>query len=325
MQSSLTKELAGAARKRWIMLMAGFALLAVLFVFAGMIRTPGARKNPYTVIASRALAVAGALLLMRIMLLTHEDGLPVFLIEASGLGDESLADALDLIDSRFDIVPLADVTAFIRDQRYVPRKGAAVVVRVAGREDLNVAREAVAAGTAPPVTLLLAEQVAYGMTPGAGEGTFPAGTAFAVEVGAQAGKAGTQAGWALDEDKIAAGLRALAEKVGSVTGRAACYALFPEDDEAVLARIGKTAGIEAFFGGEGLNRYGDRGNRIRLADITALLTSRRSRGARLKTFATMYRGNYVAYPTWVWLDMTAPVVAGGDRGQGGPGERRGRC
>jgi hypothetical protein len=132
-------------------------------------------------------------------------------------------------------------------------------------------------------------------------------------------------GKALDEDKIAAGLRALAEKVGSVTGRAACYALLPEDDEAVLARIGKTAGIEAFFGGEGLNRYGDRGNRIRLADITALLTSRRSRGARLKTFATMYRGNYVAYPTWVWLDMTAPAVAGGDRGQGWPGERRGPC
>ena len=49
------------------MLLAGFALLAVLFVFAGMIRTPGARKNPYTVIASRALAAAGAILLMRIL------------------------------------------------------------------------------------------------------------------------------------------------------------------------------------------------------------------------------------------------------------------
>ena len=307
MLNRLTEDLVRAAKKRWIMLLVGFGLLAVLFIFAGMIRTPGARKNPYTVIASRALAVAGALLLTRIMLLTHEDGLPVFMIEASGLGDESIAGALGFIDSRFDIVPLADVTEFVRDQRYVPRNGAAVVIRVAGEDALGAAREALGAGRVPPVTLLLAGEAAAGMAAGARGGGFPENAAFAVEVAARAGEGP-------GEEGALAGLKRLVDNVSSATGKTAAYAMLPGDENLDLGKIARAAGIEAFFGGDGLNRYGDRGNRIRLADITALLASTRSRRTRLKAFATMYRGDYLAYPTWVWLDMTAPITAGGGRG-----------
>lgn len=306
MQNGLIKELVAAARKRWVMLLVGFGLLAILFIFAGMIRTPGARKNPYTVIASRALAVAGALLLMRIILLTHEDGLPVFMIEASGLGDESVTGALDLLDRRFDIVPLADVTQFVREQRYVPRNGAAVVIRVTGKEALGGAREALSAGTAPPVTLLFAEEAA-GWAGGALEGGFPEDVTLGVEVAARAGET-------LDEDEAIARLKTICDRIGSATGKTPAYAMLPHDGNPGLGKIAKEAGIEAFFGGDGLNRYGDRGNRIRLADITPLLASRRLRSTRLKTFATMYRGNYLPYPTWVWLNMAAPMAAGGGRG-----------
>jgi hypothetical protein len=258
-----------------------------------MIRTPGARKNPYTVIASRALAVAGALLLTRIVLLTHEDGTPVFLIDASGMSGGALAGALDLVDSRYDVVPLSDIVAFIRDQRYVPKKGAGLVIRVTGPEELQTFADTLRKRAGTAVTLLLAESFAEGMVPGVGE--VPGDAAVAVEAGVNLGEG-------LSDEAAIERLKALSDKVRAATGKAAEYAMLPEDEGLVLGKIGKATGIEAFFGGDGLNRYGDRGNRVRLADITAMLQSGRARNARLKAFVTMYRGNYLSYPTWAWLN-----------------------
>jgi hypothetical protein len=300
MDDGLVRDLVAAARKRWVILLAGYALLALLFVFAGMIRTPGARKNPYTVIASRALAVAGALLLTRIVLLTHEDGTPVFLIDVSGLSGETLEEEIGFVDERFDVVPMSDIIAFIRDQRYIPKKGAGLVLRVGGPGELDTALRALNRRSGPAVTLLLGESLAGSMAAGALPEDLPGNVGVAVE-------AGPEPGGTLTDEAAAEKLGALSEKVRAATGRTAGYARLAGDEGLVLGRIGKAAAIEAFFGGNGLNRYGDRGNRVRLADITAMLASGGTRKARIRSFVTMYRGNYLTYPTWAWLEMTAPL------------------
>lgn len=293
---SVIEDLTRSAKRRWAVLGIGLALLALLFIFAGMIRTPGARKNPYTVIASRVLAVAGAVMLTRIVLLTHDDGTPVFLVECAAGGDV-VDEGLEIVSDRFEVVPLSDVLAFVRDQRYVPKKGVAVVLRAETPGELEAAAAALEKRSRLgmfPAAILLGEAALDGMAESAGPG-FPEDVSLAVTV---RGK---------DEDEAAGAVKKAAAALGRAGLRAPLYARIENDSALVLGKIGKAAAIEAFFGGEGLNRYGDRGNRIRLADITGLLAARKGRGARLGAYTTMYRGNYLAYPGWLWLEKTAPA------------------
>ena len=300
-RDDLMQTLVSAARRRWLILLAGLALLALLFVYAGMIRTPGARKNPYTVVASRALAVAGAVILIRIVLLTHEDGVPVLLIDAGG-GGESVPCDLSAVYRRFDVVPLSDVSAYIREQRYVPPKGVAVVIGVSSAGDLKTAAECLGAGRGAeriPVTILMPEDLAAGL-----DGRdWPAGFEGAT-LGLRIGKAGTGT-W--DEDDIIERLKAASERLVRATGVVAEYAALAGEGDLGLMNIGKAACIEAFFGGAGLNRYGDRADRIRLMDVGRIMAAGRSRRMRLSAYTTMYRGNYMPYPLWAWLDITAPL------------------
>jgi hypothetical protein len=294
-KDSVIEHLTRAASRRWAVLGLGLVVLTALFIFAGMIRTPGARKNPYTVITSRVLALVGAILLTRIVLLTQEDGTPVFLIEC-GAGTRQLADALGTIHSRYDIVPLSDVVAFVRDQRYVPRKGVAVVIAVNSRDDLVEATGALGSdGRAGrfPATLLLGEAVVSQIADGPGV-EVPAEISLAVRAGGGS------------DDAVTAAIKAVSGGLEKATGRPPEYALLEGDEGLVLGKVGKSTGIEAFFGGDGLNRYGDRGNRIRLSNMTDMLAAGRWRATRLSVYATMYRGNYVPYPLWVLLEKTSP-------------------
>jgi hypothetical protein len=306
----LMRDILRSARRRWGVLVLGLALLAVLFVFAGMTRTPGARKNPYTVIASRVLAVVGAALLARIVLLTHEGGVPVLFV-AAGAGGVRLADWLGLIERRFEVVPLSDVVAYIREERYVPRKGVAVVIAANGAADLAVVNAALVEGEGSgriPVTLLLGEALAAGVAAGAAKARFPEGAALGVRVGA--GGAGGEGRW--DEGRALDRVKSAAAALGAAGGMAPTYAMLEGEEEMDAASIAKGAGLLALFGGDGLNRYGDRGNRIRLMDVAPVLAGRRARGIRLSAYASMYRGSYLPYPVWLWLELTAPLPRGGE-------------
>jgi hypothetical protein len=290
LRDALLEQLVKSARRRWAVLAVGLALLALLFIFAGLIRTPGARKNPYTVVASRVLAVVGAVLLTRIVLLTHEDGVPVFLIETAGGSGESLAEALDLIENRFEVVPLSDVVAFVRDQRYVPRKGVALVLEVKSRADMSAAVRVLSRSGRPAglaATLLLAEPAAAA--------ALPESASLAVE--ARGG----------DERTVTEALKSVSLGVEKAAGLAPAYAMLDDDRGLTLGKISRVAGIEAFFGGDGLNRYGDRGHRIRLMNITRILAAGKARGTRLWVYTRMYRGDYTPYPIWAWLDKADPL------------------
>ena len=294
-RDTVIDDLTRSARKRWAALGLGLALLALLFIFAGTIRSPGARKNPHIVIASRVLVVVAAVMLTRIVLLTNEDGTPVFLVECGAEGGLP-ADALGLIGDMYEVVPLSDVVAFVRDQRYVPGKGAAVVIEVNSRDELVAAAAALGEGDRAcplPVTLLLGESVVAEIA-GAGAFEVPAEISLAV-----------RAPGATDDEVIAA-VKSVSGALQKATGRPPEYAFLEGDEGLGLGKIGKATGIEAFFGGDGLNRYGDRGNRIRLADISGMLAAGGC-GTRLRVYTAMYRGNYVPYPVWVWLEKTSPV------------------
>lgn len=316
----LMRDILRSARRRWSVLVLGLALLAVLFVFAGVTRTPGARKNPYTVIASRVLAVVGAALLARIVLLTHEGGVPVLFV-AAGAGGVRLADRLGLIERRFEVVPLSDVVAYIREERYVPRKGVAVVIAANGAADLAAVNAALVEEEGSgrmPVTLLLGDALAAGATAGGGFGRLPGGAALGLRV--EAGEAGEDAG--RDSGRALERLTSVAGALEEAVGKSAEYAMLDAGEGLEPPNVGRPAGVQAFFGGDGRNRYGDRGDRIRLMDVAEVLAARRARGTRLSAYATMYRGNYLPYPVWLCLDLAAPMTRGGGRQceTAGPGE-----
>lgn len=301
----LMRHLVKSARRRWFVFILGLGLLAVLFVFAGMTRTPGARKNPYMVIASRVLAVFGAAMLARIVLLTREDGVPVLFLRAAGDG-AWLADSLRLIEERFEVVPLSDVIAFIKEQRYVPRKGAAVVIGASSAGDLAAVNAALVgrdSASRIPVTLLLGETLVADVTAEGGLGPIPDGAAIGLRVGAR--ETGSDAIRSRER-----ALECLASAAGALEGAAsvsATYAMLDDQEQVVPTTSGRVAGLKAFFGGDGLNRYGDRGELIRLMDVAEILAAGRARGVRLSTYAAMYRGNYLPYPVWLWLDLIAPM------------------
>lgn len=297
------------ARKRWAVLAVGIALLAMLFFLAGMIRTPGARKNPVTVIASRALAVAAAFMLVRIVLITHDDGVPVFLIEA-GQGPGRLSASLGLIGKRFDVVPLSDVMAYVRDQRYMPGKGVGVVIYVVDRSGLDDALGVIEAPGGPggfPVTLLIDESLAADAAGAAWGAPLPDGVDVGLKI-SPGGAGGAKQAW--DDDGAIGKIGTVSGALEASTGRRPSYVMLEGGGDLTLGKVAKATGVEAFFGGAGYNRYGDRGNRIRPARITQMLAAGKSPGARLKVYASMYRGNYLSYPLWAWLDMTAPMPGG---------------
>ena len=145
-----------------------------------------------------------------------------------------------------------------------------------------------------PATLLLGEAVISDLAGSAGADV-PGEISLAVK--ARGG----------NEGAVTEALKSVSLGVERAAGSAPAYAMLDDDRGLTLGKISKVTGIEAFFGGDGLNRYGDRGNRMRLMNITRILAAGKARGTRLSVYTTMYRGNYVPYPMWAWLDKTAPL------------------
>jgi hypothetical protein len=56
---------------RWLLLVAGAALLSWLWVFAGQVREAGGVKRPWAVLVSRLLVVTGGIFVARLLLFSH--------------------------------------------------------------------------------------------------------------------------------------------------------------------------------------------------------------------------------------------------------------
>jgi hypothetical protein len=160
------------------------------------------------------------------------------------------------------------------------------------------------------VTLLMDECLAAEMGAAGETAGLPDDVSMGLRISACGpGDAGT--GLADDHSAIER-IASASAKLEASTGRRPACMMLEGDEHLVLGKVAKATGVDAFFGGDGLNRFGDRENRIRLADITRVLAAPRAQGTRLSVYAAMYRGNYFPYPAWAWLDLTAPMT--GPRG-----------
>jgi hypothetical protein len=279
-----------SARRRWAGFLAGAAVLAVLFFYAGVVRTPGARKNPYMVLASRVFLAAGAFMLARIVLTSHEERTPVFLISAGG---KEAGEQIALLAGRFEIVPVSDVLAFISDQRYVPPHGAGLVVEATGTSGLAAAAAALGRAVTErgaPAVLLVGADALKAMASGEARPEIPGQIDLAVKAG--------------DWDEI----RGAAEALAGAMGRPPRYAMAARGAPVSL-KTAAAAGIEGFFGGDGFNRFGDRAGLVRLTPVDSILGAGHARGALLKVYVRMYRGSFVGYPLYLLLR----AFGGGER------------
>lgn len=130
------------AWRRWLILAGALAVLLCLGIFAGHVRNPDAVKRQWAVLVSRILAGAGGFVLVRLLLVSYEERVPVLFFDlrsakgAVGMV-ERIGDAVrDLKDRGYEVVPLGDVVEFVREQRYVPRKCVGLVIETTGIEDL---------------------------------------------------------------------------------------------------------------------------------------------------------------------------------------------
>ena len=134
------------AGKRWLIFLAALAALIWLGLFAGTVRNPGGVKRQWAVVASRAMAAVGGVIVARLLLFSYEERVPVFHVKADMVSREVLAAWIERLRRREDrVVPLSDVMAFMAERRYVP-KGAIGLVLEAGTVEEARALASIAGG-----------------------------------------------------------------------------------------------------------------------------------------------------------------------------------
>lgn len=261
---------------RWIIFAIGLALLIWLWITAGEVRHPGAVKRQWAVIASRILVVAGAVFFARIVLVTHEERVPVVYASASraGLEPGEILSRLAYLRRRgYEDVPIDDIVMFVREARYVPRKCFGIVVEV---EDIDQIDSIVSSET-PHMTLIVGFEhlksvdrsisLPYAITPAVrieGKGDLLDHLAEAKELGRK------------------------------VFGKETECALVESYDSDQMRRTARRSGFLCFFNGKGYNRYGDEPHFIRLLDVTGIV-ARRS-GFKLWLSVQLFKGKFIYWP-----------------------------
>jgi hypothetical protein len=276
---------------RWIIVLAALVFLLWLGLFAGKVRTAGGVKRPWAVTASRIMAAAGGLFLVRLFLFSYEERVPVLLVNLRGdRGDTELADSAfkwicKLREQGSEIVPLVDVVSFIAERRYVPKRCLALVIETAGLEE---ARTLVTRVGGLKVMMLLPPQAAA-MTGGE---SADSGLPPNVEVGVTFANPPESD----DERDLEQALKAFALRASKNLGRDPVCARIRGTSGVDLRRVLKTTGYSCFLDGSGYNRFGDEPHLVRILDITPILRLRRMRDLNVALSVGMFRGGYFWWP-----------------------------
>jgi hypothetical protein len=277
---SLFRRLYRQAAMRWAGLAVAVVLLSLLWMFAGRVRAPGAAKRSWAVMASRALAVAGAFLTARLLLVPGEERIPVLFLPSTGdPGDigRYLALAAALRRKGYEDIPILDVVRFIREGRYVPRKSFSVVVQV---DSLELLGPALADREGLKLTVIMPPG-AFGPEAGEMIGALPED----VTLGTIAGTGREAAGE----------LRRLADRSEEILSKRCEYAVPAAATGAGLRELLRASGYVSLLGGEGYNRSGDESHLVGLIDVSAIVRARR--GVRvLGLWIALYRGGYGVWP-----------------------------
>jgi hypothetical protein len=292
-QPSFAARLHRHGAHRWIALAVAAVLLGWLWIFAGQARHPEGIKRQWAVIASRLLVVAGGFFVVRLLLFTHEERIPVVLVRARATpsGDGGLRDrirpVMGLRRRGYEIVSLREVAMFIRQHRYVPGKSLGLVIETRSPEELvevltSVGAEGATAVFALPV--LRSCEVRREMP------DLPEKASLGIVVGKPEAPAD------LDLAGTEHELRSFADLSSKVFGRRPEYALVEGFPASALRQLLKPTGYTCLLDGTGYNRFGDEDYAVRLVDVSDILAGGRLKGLRVMLRVAMFKGAYAVWP-----------------------------
>jgi hypothetical protein len=286
---SLLSRLYRQGAYRWLVLVAAAAVLGALWLFAGQVRKPGRAKHQWAVTASRFLVLAGGVFAARLILLSHEERIPVLLLRSGDTSKDSLRSHLELIAKLrrrgFEDVPIADIVMFIREQRYVPKKGIGMVIEVGSLADL-----AAIGGSCEglQLTVLVPFEALKKAGTDCSDGENGRSPGFdlpgSVSLGVSFGE-GCDPAECLGR-AAQAGLHLLAKQPA--------YAMFADvgpDVKGLLREHGYTCVLD----GSGFNRFGDEAYSVRLCEVTVLGRAKAPIFGLL-LYIAMFRGAYTGWP-----------------------------
>jgi len=278
------RTLYAQAGKRWLIFLAALAALIWLGLFAGTVRNPGGVKRQWAVVASRAMAAVGGIFVVRLLLFSYEERVPVFHIKTDTVSAEALAAWIGKLRGRKDlVVPLSDVMSFMAERRYVPKGGMGLVLEAGTIEEAETL--ALLAGDIE-VTILLPAAAFAKVADRQKTERLPDSVAIGAVLGS---------GQASREDTRAA-LKRFAEDARLNLGKSPVCVSAGEDaitDPAILAGAG---GYACYLGGGGYNRFGDRPYFIRPLDISPVINLGRLTGLNTRVYAGMFRGGHIWWP-----------------------------
>ena len=290
-QANPLRSIYRQAGYRWIILLGALVFLLWLGLFAGKVRTAGGVKRPWAVTASRIMAAAGGIFLVRLLLLSYEERVPVLLVNLrddltdSELGDRASEWIYKLSEEGREIVPLGDVVSFIAERRYVPKRCLGLVIETA---TLQEAREFVTHVGGASVTVLMPPKAVTMSGSAFADSGFPRN----VEVGVTlADRLDPD-----DERGLEEALRAFTGQTSRSLGRDPICARISGTPDIDLRRVLKATGYSCFLDGTGYNRFGDEPHLVRLLDVTPILRLRRMRGLHMAVYVGMFRGGYFWWP-----------------------------
>ena len=292
------------AGRRWLILAGALAVLLCLGIFAGRVRNPDAAKRQWAVLVSRILAGAGGFVLVRLLLFSYEERVPVLFFDlGSAKGAvgmvERIGDAVrDLMDRGYEAVPLDDVVEFVREQRYVPKKGIGLVIEATGIEDLV---EIAAALPGFDITVLLPLRAAEDDTALSRVSGLPSGVSLGLSL---VGRGGL-------ED--AAGLKVLLgrfrERISGLTGSEPGFARVGPSPGIDLRRLLKQTTYTSFLDGSGFNRFGDEPHILRLLNATAAVSVYRG-GKGLAMYVGLFKAKYYLWPAAAMMRLVGKGLKG---------------
>lgn len=283
------------AARRWLILLIAMAALVWLGFFAGMVRSPGGIKHRWAVVASRAMAAAGGIFLIRLLLFSYEERVPVVYARPVTGAEEALTTWIGRLRGREDAtVPLSDVVAFMAERRYVPRGCLAPVLgagTIAEAESL-----AALAGDINITILLPAEVFDDGLDEGrqvladlgghAEEKRLP----DSIEIGAALAPGRTS------PERLTDALRHFADGARLHLGMSPVCAATGQETMADPKSLAEASGYRCFLGGTGYNRFGDTPYLVRLLDISPVLRHGRQTRLNIEVYTGMFKGGYIWWP-----------------------------
>jgi hypothetical protein len=296
-QAGLLRQLYREAARRWIILGIAMGFLVWLGIFAGRVRDPQAVKRAWAVMVSRVLAVAGGVLVARLLMVSDDERVPVLLFDLRSAEDpgrvmQVMRDTVHRFKARgYEVVPLGDVVEFVRDRRYVPKKCIGLVVEAAVMPQLAEAGEALRGieftGLLPPAALE--------GCPGAPDRTgIPAGATLGLSLVGE-----TNPG---DSAGLLGVLERQRARSVEVTGCEPRYVRIEPSGDAGLRGLLKATSYTCFLNGGGFNRFGDQADMLRLLDTTAMTDSARA-GSALSVYVGLFRGRYYLWPVAAFLRL----------------------